>query len=192
MAINCRDRLAGQLILANYDAMQVDRNGNPDLQYEVRWRRNSSQFCLTRQGHQLITASDEGELLFILEKELTIELQKIRHELYFLHAAALNLADKAFLIAAASGTGKSTTAWALLHHGFDYLSDELAPVDLDSLRLERIHMRHVKKSTPAVSPGSANLADVINSARACSATAGFRCFTIDAAEPDVLHEYCSD
>ena len=82
---------------------------------------------------------------------------------------SIELADKAFLIATASGTRKSTTARALLHHGFDYLSDEFAPVDLDSLRLERIHMRSVKKSTAAVSPGSANLADVINSARACSA-----------------------
>ncbi len=136
VAINCRDRLAAQLILANYDAMQVDRNGNPDLQYEVRRRRNNSQFCLARQGRKLITAAYEGELLFILEKELTIELQKIRRELYFLHAAALSLTGRGFLIAAASGTGKSTTAWALLHHGFDYLSDELAPVDLDSLRLE--------------------------------------------------------
>lgn len=76
MAINCRDRLVAQLILANYDAMQVDRNGNPDLQYEVRRRRNSSQFYLAHQGRKPITAADEGELLFILEKELTIDYKK--------------------------------------------------------------------------------------------------------------------
>lgn len=129
--------------------MQVQPGDNPDLEYEIRRRGHGSQFCLTRQGHELITASDEGELLFIMEKELTVELQKIRHELYFLHAAALSLADKAFLIAAASGTGKSTTAWALLHHGFDYLSDELAPVDLDSLRLEPYpHALCLKKEPP--------------------------------------------
>ena len=40
------------------------------------------------------------------------------------------------MIAATSGTGKSITAWGLLHHGFDYLSDELAPIDLDSLWLQ--------------------------------------------------------
>jgi hypothetical protein len=149
VAIDCPDRPAAELILANYAVMQIRPGDNPHLEYEVRRRGNGSQFCLTRQGHELITAADEGELLFILEKELTIEIQKIRRELYFLHAAALSLADKAFLIAAASGTGKSTTAWALLHHGFDYLSDELAPVDLDSLRLEPYpHALCLKKEPP--------------------------------------------
>jgi hypothetical protein len=149
VAIDCRDRPAAELILANYAVMQGQPGDNPDLEYEVRRRGNGSQFCLTRQGHELITAADEGELLFILEKELTIEIQKIRRELYFLHAAALSLADKAFLIAAASGTGKSTTAWALLHHGFNYLSDELAPVDLNSLRLESYpHALCLKKEPP--------------------------------------------
>jgi len=136
VAIDCRDRLAAELIVANYAAMQIDQRHNPDLQYEVRRRGNGSQFCLARQGRELITAWDESELLFTLEKELTIELQKIRRELYFLHAAALSRGGQGFLIAAPSGTGKSTTTWALLHHGFDYLSDELAPLDLDSLRLQ--------------------------------------------------------
>jgi hypothetical protein len=78
---------------------------NRDLEYQVRRRRNGSQLRLTRQGRELTTAWDEGELLFILEKELTIELQKIRHELYFRHAVALSLAGQAFLIVARSGTG---------------------------------------------------------------------------------------
>jgi hypothetical protein len=149
VAIDCRDRRAAELIFANYAAMQIHQCENPDLEYEVRRRRNGSQFRLIRQGRELITAWDEGELLFILEKELTIELQKIRRELYFLHAAALSLAGQAFLIVAPSGTGKSTTAWALLHHGFDYLSDELAPVDLDSLRLQPYpHALCLKKEPP--------------------------------------------
>jgi hypothetical protein len=55
------------------DTRQLRRHARPpgdnlDLQYEVRRRGNDSQFCLTRQGHELITASDEGELLFILER----------------------------------------------------------------------------------------------------------------------------
>lgn len=35
-----------------------------------------------------------------------------------------------------SGAGKSTLTWALLHHGFGYLSDELAPI---ALREPRVH-----------------------------------------------------
>jgi hypothetical protein len=35
-----------------------------------------------------------------------------------------------------SGGGKSTTTWGLLHHGFRFVSDEFAPVDLGDGRVE--------------------------------------------------------
>ena len=73
--------------------------------------------------------------MFLLEKDLTVELQKRRPDLYFLHSAALEWNGKACLFAAEAGSGKSTTTWALLHHGFRYLSDELSPVDVESMRV---------------------------------------------------------
>jgi hypothetical protein len=149
VSIDCRDRSAAELILANYHAMQVYETVTSDLHYEIRRRRNGSGFHLACRGGESITAADDGELLFILEKEVTIELQKIRRGLYFLHAAALGFACRGLLIVAASGTGKSTTTWALLHHGFDYLSDELAPLDLDSLQVQPYpHALCLKKEPP--------------------------------------------
>jgi hypothetical protein len=65
-----------------------------------------------------------------LEHDITIELQKQRRDLYFLHGAALEFSGKGVALIAPSGSGKSTIAWGLLHHGFNYLSDELVPIDL--------------------------------------------------------------
>jgi hypothetical protein len=88
-----------------------------------------------KNGFAPISGSNDGEFLFLFEKDMTIELQKRRRDLYFIHAAALGFADKAILLVAPSGGGKSTTSWGLLHHGFDYLSDELAPIKLNGMEV---------------------------------------------------------
>ena len=49
-----------------------------------------------------------------------------------------------------TGAGKSTTAWGLLHHGFSYLSDELAPIDLETLEvLPYRHALCLKRRPPS-------------------------------------------
>jgi hypothetical protein len=86
----------------------------------------------------------------MIEKDLTIELQKRRPDLLFLHSAAVEFHGRAYLLVAASGTGKSTATWALLHHGFHYLSDELSAIDLDSLHVfPYAHALCLKRAPPA-------------------------------------------
>jgi hypothetical protein len=80
-------------------------------------------------------ATGLDELVYSLEKDLTIELQRRRPDLFFVHAATLERHGTAVVLAGDSGSGKSTTAWALLHHGFRYLSDELACIEPDTLRV---------------------------------------------------------
>lgn len=64
-----------------------------------------------------------------LDAWIVVALQRLRPDLLFLHAAALERRGAACLLVADSGVGKSTTAWALLHHGFSYASDELGALD---------------------------------------------------------------
>jgi hypothetical protein len=97
-----------------------------------------------------LSALDDGDFLFQLEKEITIEIQKRRPDLYFLHAAVLDYNDLGLLLVASSGGGKSTTTWALSHHGFRYLSDELAPINLKTLEVHPYsHALNLKRHPPS-------------------------------------------
>ncbi len=150
VAIDCREPLLRELLLANFGCLQQDAAGLCQLHY--RAGRRGRGFVLARDGQELHAAND-GDFLFLLEKDMTIELQKLRREFYFIHAAALTIDGKACLLLAPSGHGKSTTCWGLLHHGFGYLSDELAPLDLGTLEIQPYaHALCLKDEPPASYP----------------------------------------
>lgn len=128
--VRCEDARTENLLLANYSHMQESTAEGPELCYTVGSQQGRRPFFINREGHGSLTAADDGEFLFLFEKDMTIELQKLRRDLYFIHAAVLESMGSAFMLIAPSGGGKSTTTWGLLHHGFNYLSDELGPVDL--------------------------------------------------------------
>jgi hypothetical protein len=117
-----------------------------DLTYSIE---SSAASCSIVRADRVLPWADPDDMLFVFEKDLTVELQKRRPDLYFLHSAAVERNGKVCLLAADSGSGKSTTTWALLHHGFGYLSDELAPVDLDSMRVSPYpHALCLKQAPP--------------------------------------------
>ena len=133
--IRCSDDLFRRLLLANYQSMAVSA-GEAELEYSID-RQGEHGFCVFRGDKQVLqeTGFDAPAYFFVylLEKLLTLDLQEQRKELYFVHASVLERGGRALMIVAESGTGKSTTSWALLHHGFHYLSDELAPIDPGAL-----------------------------------------------------------
>lgn len=136
------------LLHANFGFMSGPGN-TPALEYVVA-DVPGARYQITTPDQRRVIAEDDADLLFIVEKEMTIELQKLRRDLYFLHGAALEYRGNACLIVAPSGSGKSTTTWALLHHGLRYLSDELAPVDLQRLEVAPYpHALNLKRDPPA-------------------------------------------
>ena len=127
-------------------------DAEPDLCYDVHALKNGS--LSLDAGHGSVSGIvDSAQLLHELETRIIIALQKCRAELFFVHAAALELAGTAHLLIAESGGGKSTTSWALLHHGFRYLSDELAPVDPAELQVHSYqHALCLKQEPSALYP----------------------------------------
>ena len=55
------------------------------LEYKVGTNKDASGFFISRTGASVFIASDEGEFLFLFEKDMTIELEKRRQDLYFIH-----------------------------------------------------------------------------------------------------------
>ena len=63
---------------------------------------------------------DLDGLLFHIDKDITLTVQLTRSDLFFLHAAVVALDGRAVVVAAPSGTGKSTLVLALLERGLEY------------------------------------------------------------------------
>jgi hypothetical protein len=132
--IQCEDIDTFNFLRNNYGFL-ADGKKMPQLKYVVGRQKGSSAFFIQREGQEPLGASDDSEFLYLFEKDLTIELQKLRADLYFLHGAVVQFGDKAFILTGPSGSGKSLTTWALLQQGFLYLSDELGPVDLRTMEV---------------------------------------------------------
>jgi hypothetical protein len=147
ICVRCQEPCSQALITVAYGPMQGDP-GLPDLDYIVGRNGASAAFLIKRAGRELLTAPDDGTFLALLDEDVAIELQKLRADLYFIHAAVLKRADAAVMLVAQSGGGKSTLCWALLHHGFRYLSDELGPVDLETLNVYPFPRALVLKAGP--------------------------------------------
>lgn len=135
------------LLHANFSFLSAPE-GAPSLEYWIDDAQGGG-YVISRADDRNLDAEDASDLLFMVEKAVTLQLQKLRPDLFFLHGAALEYHDQACMLVAPSGSGKSTTAWALLHHGFRYLSDELAPVDVARMEVTPYpHALNLKSDPP--------------------------------------------
>jgi hypothetical protein len=140
----------GPCLAANFGAMRVESLRTcSSFAYTIRTLDDS--FLIERTDTMAqVAAVGVGDLLYYLEKDVTVEIQQRRPDLLFLHAAAVEWHGIAVVLAADSGSGKSTTTWALMHHGFRYLSDELAAIDPHTLEVSAYpHALCLKQPPPS-------------------------------------------
>jgi len=106
--------------------------GSASLNYDIATSIETG-FSFRRDDAAPVFARSIGDFLFRFDKDLIIRMQTLRGELYFVHSAVVSYGEHACLVCGPSGRGKSTFTWALMHHGLTYLSDELAPVNLETM-----------------------------------------------------------
>jgi len=147
----CEDSELLTMLTSVYGSMQITpaKTLVPNLDYHLyRSDKPGKEYCVHREGQKPVYSDDDGLFLYQFEKDMTIKLEGIRQDLYFLHAAALEYNGNIHLLVAESGGGKSTTAWALMHHGFNYASDELAPIELEEMKVNIYPHALCQKTSP--------------------------------------------
>jgi hypothetical protein len=118
------------------------------LSYRLISEPGGTNFSVSRNGGLIAQGLDMSQLLFAVQQDIVVSVQRLRHDLVFIHAAVLQRDGFAFLLAAPSGSGKSTLCWAMLHEGFHLMSDELAPIDPKSLQVLPFLLAVTLKSRP--------------------------------------------
>jgi hypothetical protein len=129
---DCRDNVTEFLISKNFGNKHSGGGADGPIYY---LEKTKDGFLIGDSQGRVQLAATDGDFLYAVEERVTIEAQLRRHDLYFVHAGVVQSRGGAVLLSGESGAGKSILTLALLHHGFEYLSDELAPIDLDGLRV---------------------------------------------------------
>jgi len=149
--VECADGAIAALVEIAFGALIVrvpQSRSEITPRYQIRRGKTPQGFFVSDFEGVGIEIEDADTLLWHLDKSLTLALQHRRPDLFFVHAAAVAIGGGVAVLAAPSGTGKSTLIVALLERGFTYLSDELAPIDIDR-RLVHSYTHAVNlKSTP--------------------------------------------
>lgn len=148
----CHHPRVYDILSSNFNAFaarEIAPNYSVDLTYQANFDETLNTYSLVIPSKVVLKTSLLDEFLYWIEKEITITLQKMRPDLYFLHAAALEYNDYAFILTGPTGSGKSTMTWALLHNNCSYLSDELAPIDIQTMSVQPYPHALCLKAEPA-------------------------------------------
>lgn len=125
IAVRCEHAPTRALLDVAWGALVV-AEGGPDVRYRIT--RRADLFCIRRDDILVGEVTDAGRLLHLLDSDMVVRLQTLRRDLLFVRGSVVVDGRGAHVLTGPSGAGKSTTCWGLVHRGFGYLSDELAPI----------------------------------------------------------------
>lgn len=95
-----------------------------------------SGYALNRDNREVATANCRQKLWAIVLFHLGEVGRQDQSQLLVLHAGAVAVGKSSLLFTAPSGGGKSTLVTYLAHHGYDYLSDDMTPINAATLEAE--------------------------------------------------------
>jgi hypothetical protein len=123
------DRIS-QFVDETYRHMLVNDLTSPAGRIEIR--RTPEGFTVQSVELLELLADSCEPLMPYLKEEILLQFMRARPDLLWIHAGAVERNGRALLIAAASGQGKSTLTTLLLDYGWKLMSDDVAPVRMDT------------------------------------------------------------
>ena len=132
-------------IMASHSSMIVTAVDEIVGSLEV-YRANGGYVC--RGQNELEYRGDPANLADWLNRDILDQFIRAHPARLWLHAGAVEIAGRAVLIVGKSGQGKSTLVKHLLDSGWNYLSDEMAPVDTVSWEVSPYPRTPVRRVNP--------------------------------------------
>ena len=123
-----RDRLAGVVQHLRVDAPA----SGPSLEV----LRDGPDYVLNCDGFEVYRSADLDAVTLVLAYHSTEIAQRDETQLFVMHAGAVARDGRCVAFAGVSGRGKSTLTTYLASHGYDFLADDMLPIDEATLLAE--------------------------------------------------------
>ena len=131
ITVNAKSAKAEELVLAALSAMQPHQvSVAKGIKLVVSTEDDMWVLC-DKSADLERKLKTPGDLIYHLTDRIVFHIADKSINSYCLHAAAVSFAERALLIPANSGSGKSSFTTWLVANGFDYLTDELILIDQD-------------------------------------------------------------
>jgi hypothetical protein len=137
-----------EFVRATYRHMLVDRLSSIAGRIDI-WRTDMG-FKLQSVEPLELTGDSCEPLMPYLKEEILLQFMRTRPDLLWIHAGAVERNGRALLIAAASGQGKSTLTTLLLDYGWRLMSDDVAPVRMDTDEVLPFYQAPLRRLDPGM------------------------------------------
>lgn len=116
----------------------------------LRLQRNNGLFELTVNGESVFAHEELWEVAHIVRHEIIDSFIAAHPDLLWLHAGAAVRDGEAVLFVGPFGHGKSTLVTRLCSRGWNYVSDDIVPVDLTSGYILSFPLTPIVRENPGV------------------------------------------
>lgn len=121
-----------QYLQRNYRLMLAEESSNSAGRLSLCI--HGQDYVLEGERFNTVRLRTLSPLLPLLQDEVRFHFMRRRPELLWLHAGAVARHGMAILLLAASGAGKSTITAILCERGWQFLSDDVVPIEIYSLK----------------------------------------------------------